>query len=152
MAAISAAPWVPMHQADVSRIVTLLKDLPKGSTIYEPGCGDARLSAALAHAGYNVIGLEISLLPFFLAHVRRWRSKDKFSIRYKNFWSQNFSDADAVVMFLMPAANRKLQIKFNAELKPGAYVVSYAFFMPDWQPVVVDQKLNAPKVCVYVKK
>lgn len=147
---LSAAPWVPMHKRDVQRIVQLLSNLPAGSTVYELGCGDARVAAALANAGYEVTGFEISILPFFLAFIRRLRSPRKFSLNYKSFWSVDFSKADAIVMFLMPAANKKLHKKFAAELPIGTHVVSYVWPIPDWTPTVVDQQPGSPDIFLYV--
>lgn len=148
---LSAAPWVPMHKRDVQRIVSLLLNLPTGSIIYELGCGDARVSAALANAGYNVTGFEISILPFCLALFRRLKSPRKFSLKYKSFWSADFSQANAIVMFLMPAANKKLKEKFMSELSTGAQVVSYVWPIPGWTPVTIDRQPGSPDIFHYIR-
>ena len=147
---LSAAPWVPMFRKDVQRIVAVLHGLPTGSVIYELGCGDARVSAALAQVGYRVTGFEISLLPFALAVVRRLRSIKKFSLQYRNFWSKNFEDANAIVLFLMPNALKKIREKCNQELHPGTYVVSYVWPIPGWTPKIIDKVPGSPDIFVYV--
>ena len=144
------APWFPTRKNDVIRFLKLV-DIKQGQKMYDLGCGDGRLVCAAANAGANAQGIELSLLPFILASIRKVFSKNKSRIKflYKNIWATNISDADVVYVWLMPAANPKLKQKFESELRKGAKVVSYVWPIEGWQPVKVDEIRNRCKLYLY---
>ncbi len=148
-AAWSAAPWVPTKKHDVERVRALL-DLKPGEVVYELGCGDGRMCAALAHEGVRAVGLELSVLQWFAAKLRTWKNRD-VEIRLANLYHYDLSKADAVYMFLMPEAYEKLRLKFERELKKGARVVSYVWPIPGWEPARIDRKEGAPNLYLYIR-
>jgi SAM-dependent methyltransferase len=148
-AAWSAAPWVPTKKHDVERVKALL-DLKPGEVIYELGCGDARMCAALAREGVRAVGLELSVLQWFAAKLRTWKNKD-VEIRLANLYRHDLSKADAVYLFLMPEAYVKLRPKFERELKKRARVVSYVWPISGWEATRIDRKEGAPTLYLYYR-
>jgi SAM-dependent methyltransferase len=144
------APWVPSRSRDMGRFIALAGIRP-GETMYDIGCGDARAVAAAAMAGVRSIGYEISLLPFLIGTVRCLLSpaRRRCSLRYKNFWSANVSDADVVYFFLMPAVAARLKEKFERELRPGARVIAYVWPVPGWTPTRVSRETGRPDMYLY---
>lgn len=53
----------------------------------------------------------------------------------RNILSVNVSDADCIFLYLIPHMMKKLEEKFEKELKPGTKIVSYAFSLPHKTPV-----------------
>lgn len=125
---LRAAPWVPTRQTDIENFLKLA-DIKSGQKVYDIGCGDGRLVCVAAEKGAIAVGFEVSLIPFILAQVRRYRSvaRKNIAIKLRDFWFVDFSDADLVYLFLMPKIFPKLEVKLKKQLKPGARVISYVW-------------------------
>jgi len=138
-AGFQGAPWVPTRKKDVERFLKLA-EIKVGQKMYDLGCGDGRLVCAAAKVGANAQGLELSLLPFLLAYVRKLFSKDRHRIKiyFKNIWKTNLSDADIIYVWLMPEVMSKLKIKLEQELKKGTKVITYVWPIEGWQPIKTD--------------
>ncbi|MCX6779116.1 MAG: class I SAM-dependent methyltransferase [Candidatus Magasanikbacteria bacterium] len=144
------APWVPTKKTDVERFLKLANIKP-GQKMYDLGCGDGRLVCAAAQAGAKAEGLELSLLPFFLAHFRRLFQKNKKNIKFsfKNLWTTNFSDADLVYLYLTPHIYPQLKQKLEKELRPGTKIIAYVWPIVGWVPQQVDLFEGHPKMYLY---
>ena len=70
-------------------------------------------------------------------------------IRYRNFFKQDFSKADVICIFLTPKAMKKLKLKLQKEVKPGARIISYAFHLPGWTETKKD-KPNQKTTAIYI--
>jgi len=139
-AALSAAPWAPTRRWDIDRLLQLAQPKP-GEKLYELGCGDGRVVVAAAKRyGVKGIGVELSLLQAGVAFLRAKLSKTNTQIKLANLFHVHLRDADIVYLFLMPEAYQRIRAKFEAELKPGARVISYVWPIPEWEPTIVDHK------------
>lgn len=152
--ALSAAPWVPLWQRDIPRILAIVQSRisPSDATnkkFIELSASDERTLAAVSLFGMCAIGYEISLLPFCLAWCRKIMIRASYKMYYKNFWQVSCADADVVFFFLMPGILPKLSQKLLAEIRPGTLVISYVWPIPGWDPVVVDELAGAPKIFMY---
>lgn len=149
-AGFQGAPWVPTRKNDVIRFLKLA-EIKSEQKMYDLGCGDGRLVVAAAGVGANAQGLEISLLPFLLAHVRRLFSKDRARIKisYQNIWKKNLSDADIIYVWLMPEVMSDLIKKLEKELKRWTKVVAYVWPMDGWQAVQTDTVEGSSSLYLY---
>ncbi len=106
------------------------------------------------------MGVELSLLQWTIAkmQVAFLRSQKKFQnfaivtfpeIVLGNVFKHPLSDYDVVYLFLMPAAYKKIRPKLEAELKPGARVVSYVWPIDGWEDDVIDMAQGQPNVFLY---
>src|SRR3989344_7989781 len=129
---ILGAPWVPSFRKDIGVILDDSR-LGKGDLLIELGCGDGRLVAAAAARGIQVIGYEINPLLWLIAATRTLRYKNAH-IRLGNFWNKDWSQADAVVTFLIPRSMGKIETKAAKELKTGSRLISYVFPLPNKKP------------------
>lgn len=133
----SFAPWVPTKKKDVGRVIKLAKIKP-GEFWFELGCGDGRMSKAAAQAGAKATGIELAL-PLYLAALIRTR-RTGTTIKFGSLFKTDLTKADVVYFFGMPdKIASKLKIKLEAELMPGTRVISYAFPVEGWEPLVVDK-------------
>ena len=146
-AGILAAPWFPTWSRDIERFLKLANIKP-GQKFYDLGCGDGKLVFAAAGAGAQAVGYEISLLPYLMALSRSWNIKDS-SVKFKDFWRVDLSDADLVYLFLTPKVNPKAKIKLQQELKKGARVVAYTWPIDGWQPIDQSIEKNRPAMYLY---
>lgn len=147
LAGFRAAPWVPTKPSDIARLLMLVN--PKtGALVFDLGAGDGRLVVALArHFPVQVVGFEISILPYLVSKLRVFVVNTFFAqqlqgtpkILFRDFLSYNLSRADAIVCFLTPMAMAKLAPKFQRELKKGARVVSYVFPIKELEPETISK-------------
>ena len=149
-AGYKGAPWVPTRKDDVSTIIDALT-LNEHSVFCDIGCGDGRLTIAAAERGARATGLEISLLPYIIAHIRRLFSpaRSRVQIKYKNLWHTDLSDTTHVYFFLMPEMFPRLMEKLKKELKPGSIVLSYVWPLPQWVPTEVIKREKQPTLYLY---
>ena len=58
----------------------------------------------------------------------------------RDFRGIDYSNASALVFYLLPDILKTMRPKFEKELKPGARVVSYAFEVEGWTPVYSEPR------------
>jgi hypothetical protein len=164
-ASASGAPWVPTFKRDIERIRRLL-DLKDGEKFVELGCGDGRVVLAMTpsrvpssgrggvRGGPRIIGVgvELSIIQWLAAQIRRIATRS-WNTRFVlgNAFVYDLRDADAVYLFLLPETYEKIRPKLEAELKPGARLVSFVWPIPGWEPTVVDEMEGAAKLYLYVR-
>jgi SAM-dependent methyltransferase len=142
---VLAAPWVPTLKAqrdllienlDVHSLNPRLRGDDGSLTIYDLGCGSGSILFAFAdrYPDARCIGYDVALLPLAIGLFRKLRFPKKYrnvSLRFGNFFSKHFADADLVVVFLMQKAYGKFTTKLSTELKPGTLVALEAWPFPD---------------------
>ncbi|MGB6442283.1 MAG: hypothetical protein WBF81_03190, partial [Thermoplasmata archaeon] len=67
---------------------------------------------------------------------------DRIQIYWGDFFRLNFRNATVVSAFLWPKAMVRLRPKLEAELPPGARVVSHCHPIPGWTPEVYDPETD----------
>lgn len=127
------APFVPIDKTVLKRMMALLQVRP-GEKAADLGSGDGRVVIELAKAGAQAQGYEIN--PFLVLtsrkNIRDAGVQKQASIYWKDFWAQDLSPFQVIILFGMPHMMKKLQEKLARELKPGARVISHQFMFPDW--------------------
>jgi len=149
--AMSAAPWVPVLEKDVERLLKIAK-LQPNDVIYDLGCGDARILIQGAKKyGTSGVGYEIALMPYLVAQARISLAglRGKVKVHWKSFWHEPIGSADVVYCYLMPRALVKLQNKFQTELNSNTRVVSYAFRL-HWLTPTETERPDLKQLPVYL--
>lgn len=148
-------PFVPTPKKNIEKIFEVL-DLKPGQVFYDIGCGDGRFVIQADKKGAKAIGFEISPIAWLRSKINIFINKSKAQVKFKNFYSQNLSDADAVFCFLLDPVMPKVEKKLLPELKPGAKVVSYGFTMPNWQLKKLIEtspgNKKSSKIYLYIKE
>jgi SAM-dependent methyltransferase len=149
-AAMQGAPWVPTWNRDLERIKRLA-NLKAGESFVELGCGNARVCRGVKkhHPDAEVTGVELSMLQFGIGWLQNQLSRSGVKMKLANAFKHDLSDTDVVYLFLMPETYEKIRPKFEAELKPGARVISYVWPIPDWEPTEINESKDSPKLFLY---
>lgn len=134
---LSRGPFfVPTRRKYVPRIIAML-EIKSGERVADLGSGDGRLLVALAEAGARAQGFEHN--PLLVWRSRRTAKKlglaERIVVSCRDFWKEDLSSFDAVVIYGIPYIMGRLERKLRKELKPGARVISYSFSFPHWAPV-----------------
>lgn len=148
--AISAAPWLPTKNRDISRMIALA-EIKAGDKVYDLGCGDGRLVFAAAKKGAEAVGIEIFILPYLYAKIKSY-FQPRTKILFGDMFNLSVADADVVFIFLMSKSYQKLLIKLEKELKAGSRVVCSCWPIENWQNKLkkIDQPTNSLPLFLYI--
>jgi hypothetical protein len=134
----TGAPFAVSSRGKIKKMIELIKSETAGRKdlkVVDIGSGDGRIVAALALNGFVASGIELN--PFLV-----WYSRLKLKmaglgktafIKRANFWQEDFSQYDIVVLFGVFYIMARLEKKLQQELKPGALVFCNHFAFPAWK-------------------
>ena len=109
----------------------LFKLLPDiDGPVYELGAGWGTLTSRLAERYSQVIGYEMSPVPWLVAGLRSLRHRS-LTCRLGNFWKRDLSDAKLVVCYLYPGAMKRL----IDHLPKGCTIITHTFAIPGLAPI-----------------
>jgi SAM-dependent methyltransferase len=113
--------------------------LPAGARLLDAGCGlgDGLIALRRAYPAAQFDGVEWSWLLRSLCALRcSWAR-----VRQGDIWLADWSGYDLVYLFQRPESMARAVAKAEAELRPGAWLVSLAFEATAWQ---AKERLQAP--------
>lgn len=149
---IFLVPYVPTSRKVAERMLKAAELKPR-ETVYDLGCGDARLLiAAEKRTKIIPVGFEIAPLPFLLALMRKLFARSKVRIHFKNFFKAHLGKANVIFCYLFPETMAKLAKKFKSECKRGTRIISNTFHIPGMSPyrvIAKDPKKGLPTIYVY---
>lgn len=124
--------------ADVAAEMVKLAGVTGSDVVYEPGCGDARITIAAVKGGARR-GLGIDIDPERVeesqANVKEAGLQDRIEIRLGDALDvKNMSSATVVFLYMGDHFNMLIRPLLWKELPVGARVVSHRFRMGDWTP------------------
>jgi len=134
------APWWRTNKKTAKAIIDLGK-IGKGSMVFDLGCGDGEVLIAAAKKGAKGVGIEIDPLRFWIAKFRAKRNGVSSDLKFirGSFFDQNISEANIIVVYLIPKTLNKLLPKFKKELKKETKIISFRYEM-NMKPTKVDRK------------
>ena len=140
----SLAPYVPSPLNIVREMLTLAGAGP-GDVVYDLGCGDGRVlfTAVEEFSVSRAVGYDLDqdMVEAVEKRVRDVGMVGRISVIQANFMETDLTEATVVTLYLTTSGNAKLRPKLEADLKPGARVVSHDFPIHGW---VTDQPDNTP--------
>jgi len=142
--------YVPTPTVVVEEMLRMAAIKP-GEMVYDLGCGDGRIVIAAAR-DFGARGIGVDIDPERIAESKANAEMagvtDRVQFQEADLFTMNFSDADVVMLYLLPALNVRLRPRLLDELRPGTRIVSHAFMMGDWQPDERAQ-VGSPEKSVY---
>jgi len=148
---MSIAPFV-QTPVEVAKKMLDISQIRSGEMLYDLGCGDGRLIILAAkELGARATGIELreDLIERARTEIKRLNLEGKVNVIQGNFFDVPISDADVVTLYLTSSANERLRPKLEAELKPGARVISHDFKVPGWKPSAVYNELLGHTIYAY---
>jgi precorrin-6B methylase 2 len=129
--------YVPTPDDIAAEMVKLAK-VSASDVVYEPGCGDARITIAAVKAGARRgVGIDIDpdRVTESRANVQAAGLSDRIEIRLGDALDiRDLSSASVVFLYMGDHFNNLIKPALWRELKVGARVVSHRFLMGDWKP------------------
>ena len=142
------APFVASPLPVIRRML-VLAELKPGEILYDLGAGDGRaVIMAAQEFGARAVGIELreDLAKKALQTVYQLGLQDRVTILHSNLFDVDISPADVVFLYLTTSANEKVKPKLEAELKPGARVISHDYEIIGWKPLRVEEFCENPNL------
>ncbi len=138
----SRAPYIPAPLSVVHAALRAAWVTPC-DIVYDLGSGDGRVVviAARDYCVRKAVGVEIDpvLVEVARAYARIYGVADRVEIIEGDFMEISLEDATLVYIYLYKSINEVLRPKLEAELQPGARVVTVDFPVPGWVPIYVKR-------------
>jgi uncharacterized protein (TIGR03000 family) len=129
--------YVPTPEVVVAEMIKLAGVGP-ADVVFEPGCGDARITIAAVKAGARKgVGIDIDHERVVESRgmVKNAGLDDRIEIREGDALDiRDLSEATVVFLYMGDHFNLLIRPHLWRELKVGARVVSHRFTMGDWKP------------------
>jgi SAM-dependent methyltransferase len=137
------AVFVPSPQDVVERMLELA-EIKKTDVVYDLGCGDGRIVVTAArNYGCRAVGVDIDKECVKLAQENVLKNKvgEQVTIKHEDIFHIDVSQADVVMLYLLPNVNEKLIPRLQS-MKPGARIVSHSFPIPGIKPDKVTRYVS----------
>jgi SAM-dependent methyltransferase len=134
------APYLPTLNEQKRSALDML-DLQPGQTMLELGSGDGRMLKAAAERGLHVVGYELNPLLVIFSVLLTWKYKKQVRVVWGNYWHKDWPKAEGIYTFLLSKYMPKLDKKIIQEYGENVKLVSFAFEIPNRQPVRSEKGL-----------
>ena len=127
---------MPSSRKAVATFIDLIPDTTDGK-IVDLGSGWGTLAYPIAKRfpDATIVGCELSPIPWIYSRLKGlFFRRSNLTLHRQSVFDIDLTDTDVVVVYLHPAAMRKLGPKFERELRPGTLVLSNTFPVPTWEP------------------
>ena len=131
-------PYLPTLTKQ-ARLAIEMINLKPGETLLELGCGDGKILSAAAATGVYAVGYELNPILVLIARFRTWRHRKYVRVVWGNLWdTDKWPEAEGIFTFLLPRQMQRLDDEIAAWHKKPVKLVSFAFPLPNRQPVQQD--------------
>ncbi|TSE25884.1 hypothetical protein Tsedi_01108 [Tepidimonas sediminis] len=143
LAALALYPWrawrdAPLYPTPPGALDGLREAvwLPPRARVLDAGCGagDGLRALERAYPDAELHGVERAWPLVLLA---RWRAPAGAHVRRGDFWTEDWSRYDLVYLFQRPETMPRAAAKAAAEMRPGTWLVSLEFALPQTEPTFV---------------
>ena len=124
--------------ADVAAAMVDLAGVGRDDVVFEPGCGDARITIAAIRRGARrgiCVDIDAERARESRANVEAAGFADRIDVRHGDALDvKNLPGVSVVLLYMGDHFNMLLRPILWRELKVGARIVSHRFTMGDWKP------------------
>jgi hypothetical protein len=139
---ITRVPFVPTYASDIKFIVDKL-GISSGDVFYDLGSGNGKVVFLVEKlSGAKTKGFEQTLWTHWWARLQKFITGSKAEFSNKNFFNQDWSQANIIYCYLYPPLMARIADKFRAEMKPGSIAIVRDFPFPN---MAHSEKYYLPK-------
>ncbi|MES2206645.1 MAG: hypothetical protein V4525_07605 [Pseudomonadota bacterium] len=108
--------------------------IPTEAHVLDAGCGFAGLLHYLFmhRPDLKLAGSDLAWMPYLISYFRSYNTS--IQIYHKDLWQLNWANYDVIFVFLSPDPMQKVWEKFQAEMKPESWLISYHFSIDNHPP------------------
>jgi predicted RNA methylase len=134
------APYYPTPETIVEKMLQL-GELKAGEKMFDLGSGDGRIVIMAAQKfRAEAVGVEIDkdLYRQSIDKIHKLRLDRTARIINGDIFKQDYSSANLITVYLLPASNEKIAPLLEKQLKKGTRIVSHDFEFAGWTPVKTE--------------
>ncbi|WP_052723560.1 class I SAM-dependent methyltransferase [Paenibacillus wulumuqiensis] len=156
---LAAPVYDPVHigiQQRTSSSTTVAEDkVPvQGPLIIEAGSGWGTMALHLARycQPCRVVGIENSLVPLVVSRLLALLpGRAPIRLIRGDMYEYAYEQGDLIVCYLFPGAMTRLNPILRERTRPGTYIISVYFALPDWEPeqVITCQDVHRTRIYIY---
>ena len=142
-----------MSSAKACQAMLASIDKPVNGPLIDLGSGWGTLVIALArkYPRQQVIGYELSLLPWLVSIIRKYSLRlNNLTLYRKDFKKTELGNASILFCYLFPGGMLSLHEKLKRELSNEILIVSNTFALPSCQPTKVIKLKDVYQTPIYV--
>ncbi len=131
------APYYPTPETIVQKMLEL-GELKADEKMFDLGSGDGRIVIMAAQkfkADATGVEFDNDLWKQSMDKIRALGLEKKARIIRGDILQQDYSSADLITVYLLPASNDKVRPILEKQLKKGTRIVAHDFEFSDWTPV-----------------
>ncbi len=131
------APYYPTPLTVVERMLKL-GGLRPGEKMFDLGSGDGRIVVMAAEkykADATGVEFDEDLCRQSQAKIRSRGQEKRAHIIHGDILNQDYSSAQLLTVYLLPASNDKIRPLLEKQLKKGTRIVAHDFLVRGWTPV-----------------
>lgn len=127
---ITRVPFVPTYEGDIEFIVEKLGITP-ADVFYDLGSGNGKVAFLVEKlSGAAVTGFELTWWTYLFSKLKAKVGKSNARFINKNFFKQDWSEANFIYAYLFPPLMSRVEEKFLQNCKPGSIAVIRDFPFP----------------------
>lgn len=127
---------------DIAEAMVKLAGVKKGDVVYEPGCGDARITIAAINAGALrgiCVDIDADRVKESIANVEAAGFADRIDVRLGDALDvKDLTEVTVVLLYMGDYFNMLIRPVLWRDLRTGSRIVSHRFTMGDWTPDVTE--------------
>jgi protein-L-isoaspartate O-methyltransferase len=130
------APYYPTPETVVERML-LFGQLKAGEKMFDLGSGDGRIvimAARKFHADSTGVEFDKDLVRQSTEKIRSLGLQKTARIILGDIMLQDYSSADLITVYLLPASNEKVRPILEKQLHKGVRIVAHDFEFAGWTP------------------
>lgn len=130
------APYFPTPLSIVQKMLDV-GGLKAGEKMFDLGSGDGRIVVMAAQkykADATGVELDEALCNQSSAKIKKAGLASRARIICGDVLKQDYSSADLITVYLLPASNIKIRPLLETQLKKGARVIAHDFEVGGWTP------------------
>ena len=143
------APYHATPEPVVRRMLQLA-NVSATDTVYDIGCGDARLLIAAAQKGAKGVGFELhsGLAEEARQEIEKAGVSDLVKVFKQDAAKASVKGATVITLYLSDSGNTHMVNALKLQLKPEARLVSFAFPIHGYKPNKID-KVHGINIYLY---
>lgn len=134
---VYGAPFETTNTKTLKKMIEFSK-IKKGEKVADLGSGNGKIVIEFAKlpAVKEAHGFEVNPLLVWISRrkIKKLNLEGKAFIHRKNFWKQDFSGYDLIIIFQIGYIMKRLGKKLKKELKKGSRIVSNTWEFKNWKP------------------
>jgi len=144
---------VPFVTSPEKEVLSAIKEagITSQNIFYDLGSGNGKICfLAEKSTGAKAKGFELTLWNYLYAKLKARLTNSKAQFYRKDFFKENWAEANYIYAYLYPSLMRRVEEKFVADCRTGSIAIIRDFPFPNLKPFKVLSSGNGHEIYLYI--